>query len=154
MTKRGILVAVDGSAESDAAVRWAAREAVMRDAAVTLMHVVAPVVVPWPVRYLRTSFSEWQEETAQHAIEQAQKIFHAEVGNAKLPPVMARVFHDNVAPGLVGASRDAEMIVVGSHGLRRGVPSKGGSGCAARVERRRSFARTGHGLARVRGSGP
>ena len=31
-TKYGILVAVDGSAESDAAVRWAAREAVMRDA--------------------------------------------------------------------------------------------------------------------------
>ncbi len=117
MTKRGILVAVDGSAVSDAAVRWAAREAVMRDAAVTLMHVVAPVAVPWPVGYLRASFAEWQEENAQHAIEQAQKIFHAEVGNAKLPPVMAQVFHDNVAPGLVGASQDAEMIVAGSGGL-------------------------------------
>nr|MDT0522375.1 universal stress protein [Streptomyces sp. DSM 41633] len=41
----GILVAVDGSAESDAAVRWAAREAVLRDAPVTLIHVIAPVVV-------------------------------------------------------------------------------------------------------------
>ena len=40
-TTYGILVAVDGSAESDAAVRWAAREAVMHDATVTLMHVVA-----------------------------------------------------------------------------------------------------------------
>jgi nucleotide-binding universal stress UspA family protein len=64
-TKYGILVGVDGSAESDAAVRWAAREAVMRDAAVTLMHVVAPVEVGWPVRPLQASFNEWQEENAQ-----------------------------------------------------------------------------------------
>ena len=61
-TKYGILVAVDGSAESDAAVRWAAREAVMRDASITLMHVIAPVVVSWPVGPLQASFNEWQEE--------------------------------------------------------------------------------------------
>ena len=52
-TKYGILVAVDGSAESDAAVRWATYEAVMRDASVTLMHVVPPVVVSWPVARCR-----------------------------------------------------------------------------------------------------
>src|ERR1700754_2447467 len=38
--KHGILVAVDGSPESDAAVRWAAHEAEMRDVPITLMHVV------------------------------------------------------------------------------------------------------------------
>ena len=75
-TKYEILVAVDGSKESDAAVRWAAREAVMRDVNVTLMHVIAPVEVGWPVRSLQTSFDEWQEENAQHVIEQAQKMFH------------------------------------------------------------------------------
>ena len=117
MSKYGIAVAVDGSAESDAAVRWAAREALLREADVTLVHVVAPVVVTWPVGYLRASFSEWQEENAQHAIEQAQKIVAAEVGNGKLPVVKAQVLHDNVASGLVAASRDAEMIVAGSRGL-------------------------------------
>lgn len=117
MSKQGILIAVDGSAESDAAVRWAAREAVMRDADVTLVHVIAPVAVTWPVGYLRSGFAEWQEENAAHSIEQAQKIFHAEVNNAKLPAVKSQVLHDYVAPGLVSASRQAEMIVVGSRGL-------------------------------------
>lgn len=117
MSKYGIAVAVDGSAESDAAVRWAAREALLREADVTLVHVVAPVVVTWPVGYLRASFTEWQEENAAHALEQAQKIFAAEVGNGKMPVVKAQVLHDNVAPGLVTASRDAEMIVAGSRGL-------------------------------------
>ena len=37
-SKYGILVAVDGSPESDAALRWAAAEAVMRAAPVTLVH--------------------------------------------------------------------------------------------------------------------
>ena len=117
MSKHPIMVAVDGSAESDAAVRWAAREALLREADVTMVHVVAPVVVTWPVGYLRSSYAEWQEANAQDAIEQAQKIFQAEVGNAKLPSVKAQVLHDNVAPGLVKASREAEVIVVGSRGL-------------------------------------
>jgi nucleotide-binding universal stress UspA family protein len=117
MSKQGIMVAVDGSAESDDAVRWAAREAVLRQAVVTLVHVVAPVVVTWPVGYLRSDFAQWQENNAQHAIEQAKKIFHAEVGNAKVPTVKADILHASVAPALVGASRQAEMIVVGSRGL-------------------------------------
>ena len=117
MSKHPIMVAVDGSTESDTAVRWAAREALLREADVTLVHVVAPVVVTWPVGYLRASYAEWQEENAQNAIEQAQKIFQAEVGSEKPPAVKAQVLHDYVAPGLVAASRDAEMIVAGSRGL-------------------------------------
>jgi nucleotide-binding universal stress UspA family protein len=39
--KYGILVGVDGSAASDAAVRWATREAILRDELITLLHVVA-----------------------------------------------------------------------------------------------------------------
>ena len=193
-------------------MRWAAREALLREADVTLVHVVAPVVVTWPVGYLRASYAEWQEENAQNVIEQAQKIFQAEMGNERLPAVKAQVLHDYVAPGLVAASRDAEMIVAGSRGLgaisgtllgsisrtllhharcpvaiihineadvtdrtapvlvgidgspaseaatavgvRRGVPSKRRFGCLTRLERRWDHPRTGHGLARVRGSGP
>ena len=67
--KYGILVGVDGSAESEAAVRFATREAGMRDAPLTLVHVVAPVVVSWPVAQLQGRFTEWQEENAQHVIE-------------------------------------------------------------------------------------
>ena len=37
VTRSGILVGVDGSAESDAAIRWATHEAVMRRATMTLI---------------------------------------------------------------------------------------------------------------------
>ena len=53
----GILVGVDGSA-SDAAVRWATREAVLRNELTTFLHVVPPVAATWPPvarRYKRTS---------------------------------------------------------------------------------------------------
>jgi nucleotide-binding universal stress UspA family protein len=116
-TKYGILVAVDGSPESDAAVRWAAREAEMRNADVTLMHVIAPVEVSWPVRYLQASFDKWQEENAQHVIEQAQKTFHATVSPAESSAVRAAVKHAAVASTLIDASRDAQMVVVGSRGM-------------------------------------
>ena len=36
----GILVGVDGSADSDTAVRWATREAVLRNELTTFLHVV------------------------------------------------------------------------------------------------------------------
>jgi len=53
-TKYGILVCVDGSVASDAAIAWASREAVMRQLPITLMHAIPPVVVGWPaVSYMR-----------------------------------------------------------------------------------------------------
>jgi nucleotide-binding universal stress UspA family protein len=37
---RGLIVGVDGSAQSHTALRWAARDAVLRRAALTLVHVL------------------------------------------------------------------------------------------------------------------
>lgn len=52
-TRTGILVGVDGSAEPDAAIRWATHEAVMRCAPMILADMVAPVVASWPMGSLR-----------------------------------------------------------------------------------------------------
>src|SRR5690349_24912025 len=95
-SKHGILVGVDGSRESEAAVRWAAREAVLRDLPVTLMHVIAPIVVTWPVRYLESSYEAWQQENAEHAIEQAKKTLLASAGDSPLPSIVTQVRHDGV----------------------------------------------------------
>lgn len=113
----GIVVGVDGSPESEAAVQWAADEAVMRRVPLTLIHVIIPVVVTWPVRYLETSYKKWQEDNARHVIEQAQKTVHAAVGNATPPEVRPLVIHGNAVPELVYASRNATIIVVGCRGL-------------------------------------
>lgn len=113
----GILVGVDGSPESDAAVRWAAEEAVLRDLPITLMHVIAPIVVTWPVRYLESSYVEWQEENSQHVIEQAQKTLLASIGTEEQPPVRVQIRHEGVVTELAAASAEATLIVVGSRGM-------------------------------------
>jgi nucleotide-binding universal stress UspA family protein len=112
-----ILVGVDGSPESLAAVRWAAQEAVLRNAQVTVMHVVAPIVVSWPIDYLEVSYAEWQEDNAQHVVEQAQKTFHAAIGDTEPPRLRAQIRHDGVVTELTEASSKATMVVVGSRGL-------------------------------------
>lgn len=118
MPRSDILIAVDGSAESDAAIRWATREALLLGAAtVTLVHVVAPVVVSWPVANLRSDFCDWQEENAQQVLERAQKLVQAEMGDAHPPKVTELVLHGNVAPTLVRLSTEAGLVVVGSRGL-------------------------------------
>jgi nucleotide-binding universal stress UspA family protein len=117
MAKYGILVAIDGSAESDAVVRWAAYEAAMRDVPITLMHVVVPVVTTWPVRSLQAEFNKWQEDNARQVMEHAEKMLRAGVEQAGVVDVHSHVAHAYVVPALVDASNDAEMIVVGSRGM-------------------------------------
>jgi nucleotide-binding universal stress UspA family protein len=115
--KYGILVAVDGSPESDAAVRWAAEEAKLRDLKVTLVHVVVPIVTSWPVRSLQSEFNEWQEDNARQVIEQSKKVLQSSLGESELSEVRAEVLHGYGVPALVDASEDAWMIVVGSRGM-------------------------------------
>jgi nucleotide-binding universal stress UspA family protein len=86
-TKYGMLVGVDGSPASDAAVAWASREAVSRRMPITLMHVVAPVVVGWPVGQLYANMPEWQKDNAQHVIEHARKTLTASLGESEAPEV-------------------------------------------------------------------
>lgn len=112
----GILVAVDGSDESEAAVRWAAGEAVLRDVPITVLHVVAPVVVTWPVRYLKVSYQEWQEDNARQVIEQAQQTAKSVTPGADLA-IRTEVRHGGVLTELVDASKKAVITAVGSRGL-------------------------------------
>ena len=115
--KYGILVAVDGSAESDAAVRWAAREAELRELPITLAHVVVPVVTSWPVRSMQAEFNAWQEDNARQVLAQGQKVLRSALGDSALPDVATEILRDYAVPALVGAAKKAEMIVVGSRGL-------------------------------------
>ncbi len=116
MPRYGILVAVDGSVESDAAITWAAEEAAIRRQPITLMHVVEPVVVTWPVRYLEAGYRRWQEDHAELVIELAQKVAQAAIGDSKVA-IQSEVRHGTVGTELIGASKKAMMTVSGSRGL-------------------------------------
>ena len=116
-TDFGILVGIDGSPESHAAVRWAAQEAVMRNRPLTLMHVVEPILVTWPIDAVVTSFYEWQEDNAQNVIRQAQETLDATLQDSTPPAVNLQLRHDGVVPELTDASDHAELLVIGSRGL-------------------------------------
>lgn len=115
-TKHGILVGVDGSAQSDAAVRWATQEAKMRALPVTLIHAIVPVVATWPMGPMQASVTEWQEENARNVIEQSRKTLDAAAGDEKLN-VRTEIAHSPAAPLIIDASKEAWMVVVGSRGV-------------------------------------
>lgn len=115
-TDYGILVGVDGSPESDAAVRWAAREAGLRHRPVTLMHVVTPIVVTWPIDTVLANYYEWQEDNAGRVLTQSQDTL-ARAGAETAPTVHVELRHDSVVPEFTDASAHAELLVLGSRGL-------------------------------------
>ena len=116
-TRLGIVVGVDGSAESEAAVRWAAREAIMRGLPLTMIHAVAPVPVRWPATSLKSSFTAWQAQNARDLLERAEKTARACADASERITVRAETRYTVAATALIVASHDAEMTVVGSRGL-------------------------------------
>lgn len=112
----GIVVGVDGSAESDAALRWATGEAVMRRAPMTLIHVAAPVVTGWPLGSVLAEITEWQQDNARHVLEQAVRTVRSCTPAAHPLDVHTEILGAAVVPTLVHASASGQMVVVGSRG--------------------------------------
>ena len=71
-TRRGIVVGVDGSDPCRAAVRWAARDAAMRNAPFTLVHVVNVRYTTMPQTSLPVGFGGWLEEQGQTFLEEVE----------------------------------------------------------------------------------
>lgn len=112
-----ILVGVDGSPSSNAAVDWAARDAALHNLPLTLVHVLAPpVVMTFPETPMPPGYTEWQHEQGERHLRQAVKI--AEAHGAGLR-VQAETVVGSTVPMLVDASREAARLVVGSRGLGR-----------------------------------
>lgn len=113
--KYGILVGVDGSVASDAAVRFVTRDAVLREAPLTLLHVVSPVP-DWATASGQAEIAAAWEENARDVVEQARKTAVATVGKSALPDVRTEVVCSTAGSMLIGASSRAQMVVVGSRG--------------------------------------
>lgn len=112
----GILVAVDGSPGSDAAVAWAAREGLRRNVSVTLLHVIAPLMVTWSSESLEASVADLQEESSNKVLEHAQQVFRSVLGDEQQVPVRAESRPSPVVGTLTEASHSALMLVIGNRG--------------------------------------
>ena len=115
----GIVVGVDGSAHSRRALGWAMREAAQHHLPLTVITVRRPTVRPatevyWPMPDYPEGTSR-DEESVRRAIQKMVDETAAEMGQP-VPDVTVTVATGNPAEELVRASRDADMLVVGSHG--------------------------------------
>jgi len=113
-----ILVGVDGSAPSNAALRWAAREAATRNLSMTVVHArTTPTAglteMAWPAAPVPEELTRWQEEEAQQVLADSVKVAEGELESLRVSTKM--VFSAPI-PTLVELSKDADMVVVGCRG--------------------------------------
>jgi nucleotide-binding universal stress UspA family protein len=114
----GIIVGVDGSDHSQLALAWAMREAARHHVPLTVMTVHPAPVRPatqifWPVPDLpdRSYDPEFARKALRGLVDQVAR----EVAET-LPEITVSVVMGDPAEELVNASRDADILVVGSRG--------------------------------------
>ncbi|ORB63882.1 universal stress protein [Mycolicibacterium tusciae] len=116
----GVVVGADGSGSSQGAVRWAAREAVMRHTCLTIVHIADSISVPastlaWPGGRVPDEVLEIQESDARNVI--AEAICAAQgAAPGERPDIDSELLFGKPVPSLVDLSKDAQMVVVGRRG--------------------------------------
>src|SRR6201992_3315142 len=120
-TRSNIVVGVDGSPASDAAVGWAAHEAMMRVAPIKLINVVAPTLASSAMAPNHT-ITQGEELRARQILKAAGRIVEQLAGE-KRPDIHTQRQYAGVVPTLVEASNDGQMGVGGSsqRAFRRGM---------------------------------
>jgi nucleotide-binding universal stress UspA family protein len=116
VTDYGIVVGVDGSASATAAICWAARDAALRNVALTLVHVVDAAVAAWPQTPMPPDVGQWQNEQGQKVLNDAVKIAKESTQGAGSTRINSEIFFSATVPALVRLSKQAEMMVVGCRG--------------------------------------
>ena len=114
----GIVVGVDGSAHSHRALIWAIRQAVQQHVPLTVV-----AVRPDPVRPVTGIYwgahaypeDTHNPEVARKAIQEIVEQAGNEIGETA-PQVTVNVVTGDPAEELIKASRDADIVVVGSRG--------------------------------------
>ncbi len=113
-----LVVGVDGSQTATLAVRWAAREAKLRGAALEL---VSAWEIPVTGVGFGYGFAPIPDEMVKGLQQAAEELLAraAEVARTEAPeaPIETHVSEGPAASALLEASTDAEMLVVGSRGM-------------------------------------
>lgn len=116
MKPLGIVVGVDGSAASNAAVAWAAGDAAIRHIPLSLVHMVNAAVPMWPEMPMSTGMATWREEDGRQVLEHAVKIAEDVMKTQRPIAINSELKWSPPVPTLVELSDEAELVVVGSYG--------------------------------------
>ena len=114
--RHGVVVGVDGSVASEAAVCWAARDAAMRHVPLTLVHMLNAFVPTFRQIPTPSGVAVWQEDDGRQALEHAVKIAEDAVKADRKIAITSELKCSPPVPTLVDLSEEAEMVVVGSNG--------------------------------------
>ena len=117
-TKRyGIIVGIDGSPESDAAVNWAAHDAAIRGLPLTVVHVESPAAATWSQAPVLEESPEEQQAEGRSLLAHASTIARDAIADTAQVHITGELLSSSTpVPTLVEQSKDAELIVVGSRG--------------------------------------
>ncbi|MGO9385893.1 MAG: universal stress protein [Mycobacterium sp.] len=113
-THPGVVVGVDGSPSSTMAVRWAAREATMRNVPLTLVHVSSWPAV-WPAAPIPAELQRQHGEEARQVLADAIKGAKDSVEGNR-PEIDSELVVAAPVPTLIDLSKEAHMMVVGCRG--------------------------------------
>jgi nucleotide-binding universal stress UspA family protein len=114
-THPGVVVGVDGSPSSTMGVRWAAREAAMRNVPLTLVHVSSWPAV-WPAAPIPAELQRQHGEEARQVIADAIKVAEDSVADGNRPEIDSELVVAAPVPTLIDLSKEAHMVVVGCRG--------------------------------------
>jgi nucleotide-binding universal stress UspA family protein len=112
----GVYVGIDGSNHSQIALNWAMREAGYRHQPLTVVAVQEVPITGWGGMLVLPGDDELKEKARQAAQEAADKTM-AELGDAAPPSVTVQATIGQAATELIEASKDADLLVVGSRGV-------------------------------------
>lgn len=109
-----IVVGVDDSPSSQAALEWAAEDALLRGTPLVLLYASTLPIGMWPVAPVPEGIMEYQRQIARDILEDAAKIA-ADLTHDRIPVSTEFAVATPVA-ALVERSRAAALVVVGSRG--------------------------------------
>ncbi|WP_205873246.1 universal stress protein [Mycobacterium camsae] len=112
----GVLVGVDGSPASNAAVVWAARDAELKNLQLTVVHIVNTDVATWPPMPYPETWGVWQEDEGRKVLAEAVKIAEEAVLTDRKLNIKTDLVHSTPVSAMIEMSKDAAILVLGSAG--------------------------------------
>ena len=111
----GVLVGIDGSAHSQRALEWAAKEAALRHVSLTVLTVHQAVRGFWGGTLHYSGDESLTEKARQAAQAETDKILSG-LGDARPQSVTVKAVEGIPAEAILDEGHDAEQIVLGSRG--------------------------------------